>query len=295
MRRGTLLQRYILIILNLSINQAFAQSTDRPDSPPITIIRTKTFDWNSGAEGWTGTNDFKLTGAFTKLSGPLDGNAWVTECPRNPDTYTPASIAESLGYATRDPGPNMLSSPWFDISGISNSRIAISFHQSIAVEAGWDGGWMEYTSDGSTWHRLGKFNDPHGVNWYSTKRYENAEIRSAEALDTTTMKLPQYHLYGPGTTMPALPSFWWTSNGEPIGDDDPLTEDIGAPEGPMGWFRCQLILSESEYPDIYSSPRVKFRYVAFSDAMNNRVYARGQAQVFQGWAIDNFTIGPNTK
>jgi hypothetical protein len=35
--------------------------------------------------------------------------------------------------------------------------------------------------------------------------------------------------------------------------------------------------------------------VAFSDAMNNRVYARGQAQVFQGWAIDNFTIGPNTK
>jgi hypothetical protein len=287
--------RVLCIIIVFSIRQTFAQNPSQAEPPPITVSTTKTFNWSSGAEGWVGTNDFKLTGAFTKLSGPLDGNAWVTECPRNPDTYTPGAYADSMGYQTRYPGPNVLSSPWFDISRIINDTIAISFQQSLAVEAGWDGGWMDYTTDGSTWRRLGKYNDPQGVNWYATATYKNAEIRTAEALDTTTMKLPQYRLYGPGTTIPTLPSAWWTSNGYPLGDNNPQTEDIGQPEGPMGWVRCELLLTQSEYPDIYASHKVKFRYVAFSDAVNDRAGARGKAQVFQGWAIDNFTIGPKAK
>src|SRR5689334_23919020 len=104
--------------------------------PTVKILSTTTFDWNGGPQGWEGTVDFKLDSAFNKLGGHLSGNAWVTESPRYPRTYTSGATADTEGYPARYPGPNLLISPWLDLSGLDDTSIVLSFQQSIDVEPG---------------------------------------------------------------------------------------------------------------------------------------------------------------
>ncbi len=255
----------IMFCLNVKV---YCQIAPGPSQSAIIIISTKTFDWNDGPQGWEATNDFKLDSAFKKLTGPLDGNAWITESPGNRETYTEGAYASSQGYSSTYPGPNLLTSPWLDISGISGKTIYVSFSHSIAIEPDWDRGWMEYTTDGTNWHHLGKLNDPKGINWYSESVYEFAHSDDASGnIDEATLN--QYGLISDAS---ALPIDTWASNGS------------AEPTGPLGWVFVQLKVDLGDYtPEIIHSGAIRFRYVAFSDAAT--------AVPNGGWAIDNFTIG----
>ncbi len=242
-------------------------------TPPYPVPNSVVYDFNSGAQGWSGTNDWALSNSFTKLGGPLDGSSWVTQSPYNHATYTEGAYANTQGYSSTYPGPNLLSSPWLDLSGVTGDSLYVSFSHSINVEPGWDGAWFEYTTDGVHWKHLGHLNDPNGINWYSSSVYANAQSLAGDPPDTATMLFSNYNLYGPGSSNPTLPISWWTSNGDPNGADVPL--------GPTGWIFNQLKITTASYPDIIHAPLIKFRYVAFSDA----------ATAFDGWAVDNVKIG----
>jgi hypothetical protein len=270
--------------------EMLGQSRQALNPTPVPLALPLTFTWNDGPEGWMGTNDFTLTGKFDKLGGPVDGKAWVTICPRFPETYTAATKADTMGYENAYPGPNLLISPRFDLSKLEDTAIVISFQQSIAVEAGWDGGWMDFSTDDTTWYHLGVLNDAHGTNWYATALYTNAQMLSGVPPDTGTMKRPEYHLYGPGTTIPNLPGAWWTSNGPVIDDAGANAKRVGIPTGPFGWITCQLKVTKGSYPTIFQSQRVRFRYVAFSDAMVPTEFDESERLPYGGWAIDNFSI-----
>ncbi len=275
----------LAMLMLLPANQiARAQTAQKKPSMPMSA--GKKFTWNSGPEGWKGTNDFRLDSKFKKLGGPFDKNAWVTECPRNRSTYTEGAYADSEGYSKTYPGANLLISPWLDLSALKQNGAVVSFQQSISVEPGWDGSWIEYTTDGSLWKHLGRLNDSNGTNWYSTKTYKNAESRSGDPPDTSTLKLPSYELYGSAAPATVLPLAWWTSDGNPDSAD--------LPRGPFGWIPCSLKITPAEYPDIFNARTVQFRYVAFSDAANPRWHDPSKRNPIQGWAIDNFSIEPAT-
>ena len=255
------------IMIGLNVN-AYCQVASGADQYSFIITSTKTFDWNDGPLGWEGTNDFKLNSTFKKLTGPLNGNAWITESPYNRETYTEGAYASSQGYKSTYPGPNLLTSPWLDVSGIKGNTLYVSFSHSIATEPDWDRSWMEYTTDDTTWHHLGKLNDQKGVNWYSESVYEFAHSDDASGnIDEATLK--QYGLIPDAN---GLPIDTWTSNG------------TDSPTGPLGWISVKLKIDLGDYkPEIIHSKAIRFRYVAFSDAAT--------AVPHGGWAIDNFTIG----
>ena len=246
---------------------------------PVTITSDTTYTWESGTQGWSMTNDFVRSNSFTKLGGPVSGYAMITNRPNLASTYTEGAYANTQGYAATYPGPNLLISPWFNLSALTTD-VYVSFQHSIKVEPGWDGSWVEYTTDGTHWKHLGALNDSHGINWYAQSVYANALSETGNPLDTLTMQLSTYLMYGPGTPNPTLPIAFWTSNGNPAGPTDVNTVE-DAPLGPFGWIFTQLHITAANYPDIVGAPLVKFRYVAFSDA----------ATAYEGWAVDNFHVG----
>jgi hypothetical protein len=270
-RRSRYICSFLVLICSIIFcfdSIAYCQTQPREDKSAVIITSTKTFDWNDGPQAWKGTNDFSLDSTFTKLTGPLDGNAWITESPYNRETYTEGAYASSQGYKSTYPGPNLLISPWLDISGIKGNTLYVSFSHSIATEPDWDRSWMEYTTDDTTWYHLGKLNDPKGVNWYSESVYEFAHSDDASGnIDEATLK--QYGLIPDAN---GLPIDTWTSNGTEL------------PTGPWGWIAVKLRIDAGDYiPEIVHSKRIKFRYVSFSDAAT--------AVPNGGWAVDNFTIG----
>ncbi len=207
------------------------------------------YNWDTGDSGWTSTNDWKLTSSFTKLGGPLSGQSWVTVCPTYPWTYTEGAFANVEGYSSTYIGPNYLISPWFDLSALATD-IYISFQHSIAIEPGWDGSWVDYTTDGVNWHHLGVSNDAvsGAVNWYNNAVYQNSPSALANGTnvppDTATMDL--YNLIGAGTDNPnGLPIAWWTSNGNP---GPTIPEGTGTPTGPLGYVFAQYHINASNYP-----------------------------------------------
>jgi hypothetical protein len=258
-----------------------------------TVVAVETtFTWNSGDQGWTRTNDFVRKSTFTKLGGPLSGASMVTERPNKTNTYTEGALASTEGYAATYPGANLLISPWFDLSTMTGTDVYVSFSHSIKVEPGWDASWMEYTTDGSHWKHLGVLNDPNGINWYSQAVYQNAlSFSGGNPPDTATMIKPAYQLFGAGTGIPSLPVSWWTSNGDP--GPDQTANNEGPPLGPDGYVFAQLHITAAGYPDIIHAPLVKFRYVAFSDAVNppGVSAAADTLSVYAGWAVDNWRIG----
>jgi hypothetical protein len=239
----------------------------QPVSSPVVPPATYTFD--AGAEGWTGVIDWVRSSTFTKLGGPAGGSgfSWVTERPSDPSSYTEGAYATSQGYGTTYPGANLLTSPWLDLSGFAGTDLYISFQHSIETEPLWDRGWMQWTVDGLTWTDLGTLNDPDGINWYNEALYEHAAIDLGNIDDGTLNGL-----YGIAT-----PPASWTSN------DDGTTGAPGnfVPEGPSGYVYAQLKVTTTSHPALARASAVKFRYVAFSDAVST----------FGGWAFDNFSLG----
>ncbi len=239
-------------------------TTSTTASNPILISAPKTYTWDVSNEGWTGTNDFKLKSGFTKLGGPKSGQSWVTERPTLASTYTEGANAAVQGYAANYPGPNLVTSPWLDISGLTGSTLYISLDHSLKTEPGWDICWLRYTTDGITWRHLGKLNDPKGVNIYNESVYEYADV-IPDAIDKATMI--QYGLI----TDPLAHIATWSSNGG------------ATATGPYGWVYAQLRINTGDYtPEIVGSTAIRFQYLTFSDALGTEDPG--------GWAVDNFTI-----
>ncbi len=234
------------------------------------IISPKTYTFDGSAEGWTGTVDWVRKSSFSKLGG-VNGGAgfsWVTERPNDVSTYTEGAYATSQGYATTYPGLNFLTSPWLDISGFGGTDLYIALQHSIETEPLWDRSWVQYTVDGVNWIDLGVLNDPNGINWYNENLYEHAAM-NFPTFDTLT--LANYGL--------AYPAASWTSN------DDGTTgaPGNGVPNGPNGYVYSELKVTESSHPALVGATAVRFRYVAFSDAIGS----------FGGWAFDNFRLFAN--
>ncbi len=225
---------------------------------PAAILTNKTYTWDVNDEGWTRTIDFVRKNNFTKLGGPKSGYSMVTERPNLVSTYTEGAYANTQGYATTYPGANFLISPWLDLSGMSGTDLFISFYQSTSTENLWDRSWVQYTTDGATWQHLGVLNDPNGLNWYNEALYAGAKLDIANFDFTTAI---QYGLV-PNAQVTDLPS--WTTNADET--------------SPSGWVYTRLKVTA---PAVARAGAIRFRYVAFSDA----VYA------LQGWAVDNFYLG----
>ncbi|MBI5475674.1 MAG: T9SS type A sorting domain-containing protein [Ignavibacteriales bacterium] len=233
-------------------------------SLPIAITANKTYTWDAGAEGWTGEIDWKRNSTFTKLGGPKAGMSWVTESPYDASTYTEGAYASSQGYSATYPGANLLTSPWLDISALGSTTIYISLDHTMKVEPNWDRSWLQYTTDGLTWHWLGKLNDPKGINVYNQSVYQYAQSDLGTNIDEATLIR-----YGLIASVDGLPINTWTSN-----------DDFS----PAGWVFAQLRINAGDYtPEIVGSQAIRFRYVAFSDAAT--------AEPNGGWAVDNFYIG----
>ena len=259
---------------------------------PLAVI-CKLWDWNATDDGWTRSVDWVRKSTFTKLTGPYAGASMVTEEPNNVALYTEGANASTQGYAANYPGANILESQWLDLSGLTTD-VWVSFLHSINVEPGWDASWVEYTVNGTTWNHLGIINDPRGTNWYDLGTYQNAHAyEGGNPPDTLTSQ--RYGLLA----IPASPVLnglvapynvvghegfgWWSSNGDPGSPVTPNAET--GPTGPTGYVFCQLDVKAGDLPgrgepELVGQPLVKFRYVAFSDAL----------AAYDGWAIDNFQI-----
>jgi hypothetical protein len=233
--------------------------------PPVTT--EKIYTWDATAEGWTSAIDWVRSSTFTKLGGVYGGSgaSWVTQQPTNIATYTEGAYANTQGYPAVYPGANILTSPFIDISGMSGDSVWVSFSHSLETEPNWDRSWLEYTTDGASWNRLGVLNDPKGVNWYSTVVYANSAT-DIDNFDVGTAAL--YGLVNPDSAP------GWTSNGD--------AAVIGLPTGPYGWVYNQLKIDPTNYPGIVHAIAISFRYIAFSDAAS---HPGG------GWAFDNFRVG----
>ncbi|HLF13884.1 MAG TPA: hypothetical protein VI932_03210, partial [Bacteroidota bacterium] len=158
-----------------------------------TVVPPPVYTFDASAEGWEATTgpgavtDWKRKTSFSKLGGVYGGAgaSWVTERPDNPATYTEAGNANAHGYASTFPGPNLLTTPWLDLSGMAGTDLYISFSHSIETEPLWDRAWLQYTVDGITWTDLGVLNDPNGINWYDESLYEHAALDPANWDDGT--------------------------------------------------------------------------------------------------------------
>lgn len=245
-------------------------------SAPAVIATEKIYTWDATAEGWaatsgpTATTDWKRKSTFTKLGGPYSGSSWVTERPAGGTaaealaTYTEGALANTQGYTTTYPGANLLTSPFVDLSTMAGSAMWISLYHSMKAEALWDRGWVEFTTDGATWTKLGVTNDPEGINWYATAVYQNAVI-DHDNFDYTTA-VSRY-----GLTSAVEGTGTWASNGNALD---------AIPTGPLGYVYCQIRVTAANYPTLFHAPVAAFRYVAFSDA----------GSAFDGWAVDHFRI-----
>ncbi|MES2430607.1 MAG: S8 family serine peptidase [Bacteroidota bacterium] len=107
------------------------------------------FETNDGNFYTKGTNTSWQWGtpAKTKINKAANGNrAWVTKLVGN--------------YNNNE--TSYLYSPCFDISGLSQP--VLSFSHIFDIEFGYDYTWVEYSTDGITWLKLGNVGE--GVNWY---------------------------------------------------------------------------------------------------------------------------------
>ncbi len=137
-------------------------------------------DFESGDGYWYtgGVNSSWAYGmpADEKISNAFSGQkAWVT----------------NLNGDYNNDEHSYLYSPCFDLSGMSNptfsSRIALDIENCGFTFC--DGAYIEYTTDGNTWERLGEYGM--GTNWYTDSNYQAWNIENKTAWHQAATELPK--------------------------------------------------------------------------------------------------------
>lgn len=129
------------------------------NQPVITTFPyTEDFEQNDGYWFSEGINNSWEYGApaATKISGAASGtNAWVT----------------NLDGAYNDNEQSYLYSPCFDISSLETPKLSFQLALDIENCGGilCDAAYVEYTTDGERWMKLGDYNK--GTNWYNDSNY----------------------------------------------------------------------------------------------------------------------------
>ncbi|MCX6258741.1 MAG: GEVED domain-containing protein [Bacteroidia bacterium] len=104
------------------------------------------------------------------LAGPAtSGSQWQLGTPAYGTTNSAYSAPNSwdvnLTTAYTDNANCMLYTPYFDFTGVSNTKM--DFMINYNAENSYDGLRIAYTTNGTSWAVLGTYNDPLGTNWYN--------------------------------------------------------------------------------------------------------------------------------
>ena len=108
------------------------------------------FESNDGNFYSYGTNDTWQYGTPAKTiinKAPNGTKAWVTNLTGNYSDYE----------------TSYLTSPCFDLTGLTNP--VLSFSHIFETEQDYDYSWVEYSTDGKVWNKLGNIGE--GTNWYN--------------------------------------------------------------------------------------------------------------------------------
>lgn len=146
--------------------------------PYLQNFETGAGNWYSG--GRNSSWEFG-TPASVKIKRAASGsNAWKT----------------TLSGFYNDAELSYLYSPCFDISGMTNPTLSFSMAQDIEECASLcDGAWMEYSTNGITWTKLGAMGQ--GYNWYN-KNYAGNHVWSDD--DTSRWRVSTIPLPGTNNT-----------------------------------------------------------------------------------------------
>ncbi len=121
------------------------------------------FDVNDGAFAVSGTNSSWSWGALSPFNTVI-----------NHATSGTKVWATNLSGSYNNSENSQIASPCFNLSGSFSSPgnlPVLSFSFSGITEAGYDFVWVEHSTDGVTWTKLGVFNGANSTNWYN--RTEN--------------------------------------------------------------------------------------------------------------------------
>lgn len=128
--------------------------------PPLIPYFT---DFETGTSGWTVNN----------LSGV--GSVWEWGSPSFAPTNTAYSGTSCWDINLLAPYANLSRSELYTpiFSTIGFTSLSMNFWLNYSTEFNADGTWMEFTTDGNTWNRLGSIGDPLGQNWFNSSLTQN--------------------------------------------------------------------------------------------------------------------------
>jgi Subtilase family len=119
----------------------------------------ESFETNNGGFYSKGTNSSWQWGTPAKTiinKAPNGSKAWVT----------------SLAGTYSNNETSYLISPCFDLSTLTNP--VLSFSHAFDIEEDYDYTWVEYSTDGKNWLKLGNVNS--GTNWYDNAAFNNWSV-----------------------------------------------------------------------------------------------------------------------
>ena len=118
----------------------------------------ESFETNNGGFRIAGTNPSWAWGV------PNSSNAIMKAAPSGTRIW-----ATNLNGAYNVSENSSLTSPCYNLSAAFDAANlpTLSFSMALQTEVGYDFGWVEYSTDGSTWTKLGLVNGPSSTNWYN--------------------------------------------------------------------------------------------------------------------------------
>jgi len=146
------------------------------------LIKTYPYldDFEAGNGGWY-ANGINSTWAYGEIASPKINNAasgtkgWKT----------------NLTGIYSDDEKSYLYSPCFDLSGLQNPTFR--FKRAIDIEncgvLFCDGAFMEYSTDGKNWEKLGVWNE--GSNWYNDTVYNMWSVENSVKWQSSSIPLPK--------------------------------------------------------------------------------------------------------
>jgi hypothetical protein len=127
-------------------------------------ITIGSFPWLENFESSNG--GFRVTGTNTSWAwgAPNSGNAILKSAPSGTKIW-----ATNLNGAYNVSESSAITSPCYNLSAAfdATNLPALSFSLALQTEVGYDFAWVEYSTDGSTWTKLGVVNGASSTNWYN--------------------------------------------------------------------------------------------------------------------------------